>query len=177
MPHVYESATTGRSQCRVCGRKIERGELRFGEKRDNAFGEGESTLWFHPVCAAYSRPDQLLELMGTQSVEDAERLRAIAETGAQNPKLPRLKNAERAPTGRATCRQCQQTIDKDAWRIGLVFFEEFRFNPGGFIHAHCVRDYFGTADVFERLQYFNPELSDADLNELKLRSSSPPSPP
>jgi hypothetical protein len=161
-----EHATTARSQCRACGAKIEREELRFGERRENTFGEGESTLWFHALCAAYARPEQLLELLGSEVVERADELRPVAEAGIANPKLTRLKNAERSPTGRATCRQCQQPIAKGDWRLGLMFFEEFRFNAGGFIHAACAGTYFGTTDLMDRIRHFTPDLAPGETEEL-----------
>jgi hypothetical protein len=167
MPHVIEQATTGRAQCRTCGKKIEKGEWRFGEKRDNAFGEGESTLWFHPLCAAYSRPEQLLELTVTETIQDAERLQPIAAAGVANPRLTRVGAASRAPTARASCRHCHEAIDKNAWRIGLVFFEEFRFNAGGYIHAKCAGPYFETTDVLERVRHFSPELTSEELAEIQ----------
>jgi hypothetical protein len=55
MAHLFEPATSGRSKCRGCARPIQRGELRFGERVPNLFGEGETTLWFHPLCAAIHR--------------------------------------------------------------------------------------------------------------------------
>lgn len=112
MVHVMERAATGRSQCRACSARIARDELRFGERRDNSFGEGESTVWFHPLCAAYMRPEQLLELLSTQTLENTGDLRTIAESSIEHPRLPRLKSAERSPTGRANCRHCRRPIDK-----------------------------------------------------------------
>ena len=53
MPHVFEEASSGRSKCRGCGVPIAKGELRFGERLPNPFGEGEVTHWFHPMCAAW----------------------------------------------------------------------------------------------------------------------------
>ena len=166
MVHVLEPATTARAQCRACGAKIERNELRFGEKRENTFGEGESTLWFHPTCAAYARPEQLLEVLNAQTVEGAERLRALADASIANPKLQRLKGAERSPTGRASCRQCQQPIAKGDWRLALMFFEEFRFNAGGYIHSKCAGEYFGTTDIIERIRHFSPDLPPEDIETL-----------
>ena len=63
MAHVMESAKTGRAKCRGCDRRIEKGEIRFGERVPNAFGEGETTLWFHVRCAAYKRPQPFLEAL------------------------------------------------------------------------------------------------------------------
>ncbi|HEY8521125.1 MAG TPA: hypothetical protein VIN61_13665 [Gammaproteobacteria bacterium] len=166
MPHVIEPATSSRAKCRGCGRKIEKGELRFGDREPSMFGDGEMTLWFHPLCAAYKRPEPLLETIERERVPDADRLIAAARLGLEHRRLPRLHGAERAPTGRARCRHCRNLIEKDTWRIPLVFFEEARFEPSGFIHAGCARGYFGTADVLDRVRQFSPDLTDADLADL-----------
>lgn len=174
MPHVLEPATSGRAQCRGCGRKIAKGELRFGERQPNAFGEGEMTLWFHPVCAAYTRPEPFLELLADAAALEAleepssiEALRASAEHGARHRRLPRLHGAERSPTGRARCRCCRELIEKGAWRLPLVFFEEFRFQPSGFIHAGCAGEYFDTVEIMDRVRHFSPTLTEAELAEIE----------
>ena len=61
---MIEPASSGRAKCRSCDQPIAKGELRFGERQPNAFGEGEMTLWFHLPCAAYSRPEPFLEAQG-----------------------------------------------------------------------------------------------------------------
>src|SRR5262245_31578888 len=61
--HVIEPASTGRAKCRGCGERIAAGEMRFGESAPNPFGEGETTQWFHLECAAFKRPDPLLEAL------------------------------------------------------------------------------------------------------------------
>lgn len=176
MAHVIESAASGRAKCRGCERKIEKGELRFGERQPNVFGDGEMTLWFHLLCAAFKRPEPLLETLeqwaaqpqsDAPEIADTDLLRAAAEFGIAHRRLPRLNGADRAPTGRARCRSCRELIDKDAWRIGLVYFEEYRFQPSGFIHATCARAYFGTADLTERVRHFSPDLQSRELEELK----------
>jgi len=63
MTHVIEPAKTGRAKCRGCDRPIAKDELRFGERVANAFGDGETTLWFHLQCAAYKRPEPFLEAL------------------------------------------------------------------------------------------------------------------
>ena len=63
MTHVIEPASSGRAKCRGCEQKIAKGELRLGEKLPNPYGEGEMTLWFHPLCGAFKRPEVLLEAM------------------------------------------------------------------------------------------------------------------
>jgi hypothetical protein len=176
MPHVIEAATSGRAKCRGCEQPIAKGELRFGERLPNAFGEGEMTLWFHLLCAAYKRPEPFLAtLRGADAAaigatraapEHADALEAAAELGIAHRRLPRLSGADRAPTGRAHCRACRELIAKDTWRIALVFFEEYRFQPSGFIHAACAREYLGTTDVIERVRHFSPTLGAADLDSL-----------
>lgn len=176
MAHTIEYAASGRAKCRGCGGKIEKGTLRFGERQPNAFGDGEMTLWFHPQCAAYKRPEPILEALHDamsgaaappELADIAEALKAAAEFGVEHRRLPRVNGADRAPTGRARCRSCRELIDKDTWRIGLVFFEEYRFQPSGFIHAGCARDYLGTVDLIERVQHFSPGLGVVELTELE----------
>lgn len=175
MRHVIEHAASGRAKCRGCGAKIAKDELRFGEREPNAFGEGDMTLWFHPVCAAYKRPEPFLALLEAVDTEEmsadelnvAHGLKPAAEFGIEHRRVPRLDKVDRAPTGRARCRHCRELIEKESWRIGLVFFEEYRFEPSGFIHTGCARDYFGTTDVMERVRHFNPALDTGELAEIE----------
>ena len=170
MPHVIEAAASGRAKCRGCDQAIAKGELRFGERLPNAFGEGDMTLWFHLVCAAYKRPESLLEALRDSAtpraaIENAAKLEAAAELGITHRRLPRVTGADRAPTGRARCRHCRELIAKDTWRIALVFFEEYRFQPSGFVHAACAREYLETTDLVERVRHFAPKLGPADLDD------------
>jgi hypothetical protein len=166
MPHTIEAATSARAKCRGCDRKIDKDELRFGERQANIFGDGEMTLWFHLQCAAFKRPEPLLEALSEHELYDAAALAAAARFGVEHRRVPRIDGADRAPTGRAKCRHCHELIPKDSWRIELVFFEEFRFAPSGFIHAACAAEYFETVDILDRLRYFSPALDDAALQTL-----------
>ncbi len=168
MPHVIEPAASGRAKCRGCERKIAKGELRFGERQPNAFGEGEMTLWFHVLCAAYKRPEPFLEALRNESLEDADVLASAAEFGVAHRRVPRVNGAERAPSGRARCRSCKKLIERGTWRISLVYFEAFRFEPSGFVHATCAGEYFETTDLIERIRHFSPRLSADELDDLKL---------
>ncbi len=207
MLHVIEPAASGRAKCRGCGQKIAKDELRFGEVTENPYGDGDRTLWFHPVCGAYKRPEPFVEAMaatlaGDGSVAELEAietpaaegetiawLRDQSRVGLNHRRLPRIDSAGRAPTGRAHCRSCREPIAKDAWRIGLVYYEEGYFNPSGFVHVGCWRGYFeaegeepagdGDAEpavgdpkagerlapdtVLARVAHFSPELTPIDL--------------
>ena len=179
MAHTIEPAATGRARCRGCGEAIAAGVLRFGETVPNAFGEGEATHWFHLDCGAFRRPAPLLEALdsATVPIDDAERLKAHAASGIERERLTRINGAERDKSGRAQCRSCKATIPKGAWRIALVFYEEDRFMPAGFIHAGCARAYFETTDVMPRLQRFSKGVSEADLAEVGSelqRGTAPP---
>ena len=167
MSNVFEPASSGRSKCRGCGRPILRGELRFGERLPNPFGDGEMTLWFHPVCAAYKRPEPLLQALAETAVPDRERLEQAARSGIAHPRLPRINGAERAPSGQAKCRSCDESIERGGWRIRLVFYEEGQFSPAGFVHLDCRKAYFETNVILDQVLHFSPELSDDDREELR----------
>ena len=173
MPHVIETASSGRAKCRGCDQKIAKDELRFGERQPNAFGDGEMTLWFHLKCAAYKRPEAFVEGAAAHPAAGIDELAAAAQFGIAHRRVPRINGAERAPTARARCRQCKELIDKGAWRIGVVFFEEYRFSPGGYIHASCARPYFETTAVLDRVAHFSPELDTAALADLERTMAAP----
>lgn len=170
MAHVIEQATTGRAMCRGCGARIAAGEQRFGERLPNPYGddEAETTHWFHVPCAAFRRPEPFLEALAAAEtpMADRERLEHEARIGMAHDRLPRLSTAGRAPTGRANCRSCREPIAKDAWRIALLYYDEERFSPSGFIHARCAPAYFETTAVIDRLKHFSPALSEAELAEI-----------
>jgi hypothetical protein len=168
--HVFEPASSGRAKCRGCGQAIPRGELRFGERLPNPFGEGEMTLWFHPPCAAYKRPQPLLQALAETpaSVAERQKLERAARSSLAQRRLPRIDGAERAPTGQAKCRSCHEPIARGGWRVRLVFYEEGRFAPGGFVHLDCRNAYFETDDILDQVLHFSSALSAGDRDELRL---------
>ena len=185
MPHVIERATSSRATCRGCGGKIAKGELRFGERLPNPFADdgGEMTHWFHVTCAAFTRPEAFLEATATldeprqtavgreagtdvPALADRARLEREAQLGIAHRRLPRIRAASRAPSGRATCRACRQAIDKGGWRLALQYYEDSRFVPSGFIHVRCARPYLETTDIIDRVRHFSPDLSETDIAEI-----------
>ena len=170
MAHTIEPASSGRSKCRGCGLPIGKGELRFGERLPNPFADdSDMTLWFHVNCASLKRPESLAEVIesAADELDNVEALREVMAFGTEHHRTQRIDGAERAPSGRARCRSCQEMIGKDEWRIRLVFFEEGMFNAAGNIHLTCSRAYFETTDIMNRLQHFGGELSAADVAEIK----------
>ena len=175
MPHVFESALSGRSKCRGCGQALQRGELRFGERLANPFAGGEMTLWFHPACAAYKRPEQMLEALAAISTEvpGREDLERAARANLAHRRLARIDGAERSPGAQAMCRGCRERIPRGAWRIRLVFFEEGRFSPAGYVHLACHPAYFEGHAVLEPMLHFSGALTDADRDELRNLLAAP----
>lgn len=135
------------------------------------------TLWFHPVCAAYKRPESMLQALGEASaaVPEQDDLEAKARGSSAHRRLARIDGAERAPSSQAKCRACRERIERGTWRIRLVFFEDGRFMPGGFVHIGCRQAHFEGHDVLEPVLHFSPDLSDDDRGELTglLRGPSP----
>jgi poly(ADP-ribose) polymerase-like protein len=167
--NVFEPASSGRAKCRGCSRAIAKGEIRFGERLPNPFADGEMTIWFHPACAAYKRPEPFLQALAEapESVPERERLEHAARKQAQHRRLPRISGAERAPTAQAKCRSCRAPIERGAWRVRLVFYEEGQFAPSGFVHLSCRKEYFETEDILDSLLHFSPDLSEHDRGELR----------
>jgi len=170
--HIVEVAPSGRAKCRGCGRVIAKGERRFGERLPNPFADegGEMTHWYHPLCAAYRRPEALLEALPTltEPLEGQADLEREAQLGVTHHRLPRVNVAERASSGRAACRACREPIAKDTWRISLLYYEDGRFAPSGFIHIACAPGYLETTDILPRVKHFTPELSETDVAEIAI---------
>jgi hypothetical protein len=178
MSHVLESAPTGRAKCRACGRHIAAGDIRFGERVPNPFADAADALtthWFHPRCAAFTRPEPFLEgLAGAATVllEDRDGLEREARLGLAHHRAARVVGAERAASGRATCRGCRDKIEKGAWRIVLTYYEDGRFTPAGYIHLRCAQPYLETTEILGRVRHFSPELTDADAADIATQLGS-----
>ncbi len=169
MGHVIEPAVSGRARCRGCGRPIGKGTLRFGERLDNPYGEGDTTVWYHPRCAAYRRPEPFLETLAGVEDPPAE-VRSLEQVGAfsrAHRRLCRLGAVERASSGRARCRHCRTLIERNTLRIPLLFYEEGVFSASGFLHLACAPGYFETPQLLDCARHFAPELEPADLAELE----------
>lgn len=137
------------------------------------------TLWFHPACAAYKRPEPLLQALGEtlESVPDREGLERAARSCLAHRRIPRIDGAERAPSGQARCRSCRQPIVRGSWRIRLVFYEEGRFSPGGYVHLACRKAYFETNEILDQVFHFSPDLSDGEREELRRAYDTDPTDP
>lgn len=127
------------------------------------------THWFHPLCAAYKRPEAITEALASapQEMPNRDVLDAAAKHSLAHRRLPRIDGAERSPSGQARCRQCREPIERGTLRIRLTFYEEGTFAPGGFVHAGCSGAYFETTDILDQVMHFSRELAADDREELK----------
>ena len=135
----------------------------------NLYGEGDMTLWFHLACATWRRPEAVAEFLHEGGEADIDRAALAAAT--EHHRLQRIAGLERGSSGRARCRHCRETIDKDAWRLKLTFFEEGTFNPSGFFHAACARDYLGTGEVLALLDTLGALPDGEDMGEIEALTS------
>ena len=143
------------------------------------------TSWFHLLCAAYKRPQSLLDALHAQNsaeVGDRSALQRAARSSLASRRIPRIDGVERSPTGQARCRDCRNLIERGSWRIRIAYYENGRFFPGGFLHLACRTTYFEAQEVVDQLMYFSPALSEDERAELRQTCAAtpvkiPPAPP
>jgi hypothetical protein len=140
------------------------------------------TVWFHPACAAYKRPEPLLQALGEapENVPDRETLERAARNSLAHRRIQRIDGAERSPSGHARCRSCLESIVRGSWRIRLVFYEGGRFSPGGYVHLACRKLYFEASEILDPILHFSLDLTADEREELRrayvIDPSSPPLP-
>ncbi len=98
---------------------------------------------------------------------EREALERAARGSLAQHRLPRIDGAERAPSSQARCRSCRQKIERGSWRIRLVFYEEGRFSPGGFVHLGCRQAYFETDDVRDQVLHFSAALTAEEREDFR----------
>lgn len=144
MPNRVEIAPSGRAACRGCKQAIAKGLPRFAEETANQFSEegGVSYRYWHLACAAPKMANELAEaLAGFADVERAIEDRAALDALIAQHLRPESPYAERAGSGRAKCRACDETIKKGELRVA---FERVFDGPMGpqkgaaYAHPKCV---------------------------------------
>jgi hypothetical protein len=177
MAHIIEVAKSGRAGCRTCRKPIAKGELRFGEETINTFADaGETTFrWHHMTCAATKLPDELTGAMAAYpgEIENRAELDALMATAVAS-KPPPFPYADRAPTSRAKCLECGQTVEKGSLRVVIERDIERGMSTqkgAGSLHPACaaahVESKGGTHEELTiGLQANTRALSDADRDEL-----------
>ena len=144
MANVIEEAKSGRASCRTCKKPIGKGELRLGVETVTQFSDTPSMQWHHLLCAASKMPAELKEAIaayGSAIPNQAELDKAMGEALKKGHAKPGgFPYADRAPTGRAKCMQCEQTIAKDGFRVAVereVDTGSFVTRGAGYLHPKC----------------------------------------
>ena len=175
MANVIEEAKSGRASCRTCRKPIAKGELRLGVETQTQFSDAPSLQWHHLLCAAGKLPVELKAAL-TEYPGDVPNRTEIDAAMEQAEKKAAAKPAghpyaDHAPTGRARCMQCEQAIEKGAFRVAVERELEIGGNATrgtGYLHPACVvanlENAGGTLDaVIEGLRA-NSRLSEAELD-------------
>ena len=177
MSHTIEPAKSGRASCRTCRSPIAKGELRLGVEVPNAFSEGELTYqWHHLLCGAKKQQGPLKEAMAAWAGEIPNR----AELEAELAKAPAGKPgtfpyAERASTGRAKCKQCDEPLAKGELRVAVeveVDTGSFVRKGPGYLHPACAVAYTGQDDLFAQVKKNSAGLDAEALAELEAAMQS-----
>jgi len=144
MAHKVEVAPSGRAACRGCKKPIAKGTTRFGEEFVNPFSEegGTSFRYWHLECAATKLANELAGALASYegTVPDREALDALVAEHIRPP----MPYAERAGTGRARCRACDETIARGELRVAFERTYETAMGPqkgAAYAHPGCVRRY------------------------------------
>jgi hypothetical protein len=175
MANVIEEAKSGRASCRTCRKAIAKGELRLGVEAQTQFSDTPSMQWHHLLCAASKLPDELKAALAEYPGEipnraeiDAALEQAAKKASAKPATFPYV---DRAPTGRARCMQCGQSIDKGALRVAVERELEMGANVtrgAGYLHPRCVaanlENIGGSLDDVVEGVRANSKLSEAELD-------------
>jgi poly(ADP-ribose) polymerase-like protein len=172
---TIEVAKTGRARCRICREAIAKGDLRFGEEMPNAFSDSGGTTWgwHHLTCAARKMAPKVKEAL-TRFVgpvpNQAEIDALLAEGEKKAAAAPAaFPYAERAPTGRSKCLQCEEPIEKGTLRIAVERQLEamgMSRTGAGYLHPTCAMDYVADDSLLEVVRNNSKGLSSEDLQEI-----------
>jgi hypothetical protein len=175
MANVIEEAKSGRASCRTCKKAIAKGELRLGVEQMTQFSDTPSMQWHHLMCAAQKLPGELKGALATFEGEVPNRdeiekamTDAIKSGKAKPGAFPYI---DKAPTGRAKCMQCDETIEKDSFRVAVereVDVGGFMRKSPGYMHPKCVaanlENVGGTVEDLVTQLKANSLLDEADLD-------------
>lgn len=175
MPHMIESAKSGRASCRSCKQTIAKGDLRFGEEVPNQFAAGEMTYsWHHLPCAAQKKPSALKLALDTTDVDipDKPSLLETIENNAKNEKPSTYPFADHAPTSRASCLACGEKLEKGSLRVAVE--EEmdagaFMRKQAKYLHPGCAVEHTGEDfdELMEKLTANSINLKSSELEVLR----------
>ncbi len=145
MANVIEEAKSGRASCRTCKKTIAKGELRLGVEQMTQFSDTPSMQWHHLLCAAGKLPGELKGALAGYEGDVPNRAdidKAMTDSIKSGKAKPgAFPYIDKAPTGRAKCMQCDETIEKDSWRVAVereLEVNGFMRKSPGYMHPKCV---------------------------------------
>lgn len=115
---IIEAAKSSRSKCGVCKKKIEKGELRFGEYNERF----DSYRWYHLVCGASLDANDFIEA-AEEFEGDVGNLDAILEEAKTIGKGTKTPRVEPAPSARSSCVVCREKIAPKGVLRGVLYYE------------------------------------------------------
>lgn len=133
---IIEEARSSRAKCGICKKKIEQGELRFGEYNER----WDSYRWYHLVCGASLDARDFVEAVeeydGDQSAINVDKILEGAKNIGKGTKTPRV---EPAPSARSKCVVCEETIEPKGILRGVLYREiDVDTWRKGFTHIECM---------------------------------------
>jgi poly [ADP-ribose] polymerase len=147
MANLIEEAKSGRASCRTCKKAIAKGELRLGVETMTQFSDTPSMQWHHLLCAAGKLPAELkgaLDGFDGDVPNRAELDKAMTDAIKGGKAKPGgYPFTDKAPTGRASCMQCGETIEKGGFRVAVereVDTGGFMRRTPGYLHPKCVAE-------------------------------------
>ncbi|MCH9688906.1 MAG: hypothetical protein K0V04_46160 [Deltaproteobacteria bacterium] len=146
MSSEIEIAKSGRAACRVCGKKIAKGEHRLGIEYESEYGT--SYRWHHLSCAAERLPNELRPALDEWTDELPQRQELLTTMeGVDSPDAssdgvdyPDYPSASLAPSARARCTECGESIGKGDVRVEIeheVEVNDSRRTVTGYLHPAC----------------------------------------
>jgi poly [ADP-ribose] polymerase len=180
MAHKLEVSPSGRARCRGCKEAIAKGDLRFCEEYTSAFTDGEAYRYWHVLCAAPKLPVQVKQAMDAydgdipNKAEIETAMTAGAKKGGKGgAKLP-FPHADVAPTGRARCMGCDETLEKGKLRVAVERETEtptgMMVRGAGYLHPKCslgwAEEQGLEPEEFIESVFANSMLEDAQRDEL-----------
>lgn len=172
-----EISPSGRAGCRGCKAAIAKGVLRFAESYVMPGSDQQALRYWHLECAAKKLGGTLQAALAEYEgdVPEREALEALIKSAPKKTGKDRpLPHADRAPTGRAKCMQCDAQLEKGAWRVAVereVDTGAFVTRGPGYLHPGCVTAWVEEHphplgdELIERLLQ-NSEPTDAERDEL-----------
>ncbi len=171
-----ETSPSGRASCRGCKVTIAKGVLRFAESYVMPGSDQEAFRYWHLECAAKKLAGGLQTALSAYEGEVPERAaleQAIANAPKKTGKDRPLPHADRAPTGRAKCMQCEAQLEKGAWRVAVereVDTGAFVTRGAGYLHPGCLLAWAeasgGDAEALIEKIMVHSEPSEAERDEL-----------